>query len=489
MSGGEGLTDRRLGWTAFAIILAGAVLRVAGLTGWDMWTDEVQTLRMAASGEFWFGPMYRTAPINFWVTGLAVDLLGADELGLRAVPALAGIVTLPALFFAARTWVSDRAALLGTAVLAFSFWHVAWSQTGRHFALQTLLVLGALHGFLVYWREGRRIGLGLLAALSLAAMFTHSSSGFYVAALLFVVFVFGVREVRAAGDLGAGLESLWPRPALAGLVLTGVLVVYLPIYFGVGSYVLETRSAWNPPWNIVGSLGFYVTPVVTGFAAGGAFHLWRRDRLVSGTLVSMVVVPAVLLAVASGITIASAAYCLPSMVAVSVLAGAGCDGLLRAASGGTVRSLGASLIVAALFFSQGEDLVEYYFFQNGLKPRWIEATEYVEERRDPGEVVWAAEGDVAGYYLGSEGVRWTGDAPEASRPDGEDPPGAWFILYLQSRPDLGAMMAPTLEADELPPGARFEALFPARYGPKDRTLVVLHRDGDDRAGDRGEERP
>lgn len=484
MSGGEGLTGRRPGWTVFAIVLAGAALRVAGLTGWDMWTDEVQTLRMAESGEFWFGPMYRTAPINFWITGLAVDLLGADELGLRAAPALAGIATLPALFLAARRWVSRRAALLATAVLAFSFWHVAWSQTGRHFALQTLLLLGALHGFLVYWGEGRRIGLGLLAALSLAAMFTHSSSGFYVAALLFVVLVVAVREVRAAGGLGAGLESLWPRPALAGLVLTGVLVAYLPIYFGVGSYVLETRSAWNPPWNILGSLGFYVTPVVIGFAAGGAFHLWARDRRVALTLVSMVLVPVVLLTVASGITIASAAYCLPSMVAVAVLAGAGCDGVLRAASDRQTLVLGAWLVVAALFFSQGEDLVEYYFFQNGLKPRWSEATEYVAERRDPGEVVWAAEGDVAGYYLGSEGVRWMGDSPRATGADGEGRPGAWFVLYLQPRPDLGAMTAPTLRAAELPTGARFEALFPVRYGPKDRTLVVLHRDGGDGDPDR-----
>lgn len=489
MNGGEGSTGRRLGWTAFAIVLAGAALRIAGLTGWDMWTDEVQTLRMAESGEFWFGPMYRTAPINFWITGWAVDLLGADELGLRAAPALAGVVTLPALFLAARRWVSDRAALLATAVLTFSFWHVAWSQTGRHFALQTLLVLGALHGFLVYWREGRRVGLGLMAALSLAAMFTHSSSGFYVAALLFVVFAVAVREVRTSGDLGAGLRAVWPRPAMAGLVLIGVLAVYVPIYFGVGSYVLETRSAWNPPWNILGSLGFYVTPVVAGFAAGGAFHLWSRDRRVALTLVSMVLVPTVLLTVASGITIASAAYCLPSMVAVAVLAGSGCDGVLRAASGRGAVSLGAGLVVIALFLSQGEDLVEYHLFQNGLKPRWTEATDYVQERREPGEVVWAAEGDVAGYYLGPEGVHWVGESPEASRAGPEDRPGAWFILYLASSPDLEAMTAPTLRAADLPPGARFEALFPLDYGPKDRTLVVLHREGDDPADDRTEDEP
>lgn len=478
MNGGEGSTGRWLGWTAFAIVLAGAALRIAGLTGWDMWTDEVQSLWMAESGEFWFGPMYRTAPINFWLTGWAVDLLGANEGGLRAVPAFTGILTVGVLFLAVRSWLSDRIALLATAVLAFSFWHVAWSQTGRHFALQTLLVLGALHGFFLYWNDGRRIGLGVTAGFLLVALFTHSSSGFYVVALLLVLIVVAARKVRAAGDLGSGLRSLWPRPAAAGLALLGVLLLYLPIYFGVGAYVLETRSAWNPPWNILGSLGFYVTPVVGGFAAGGAFYLWGRHRNVALVLVSVAVTPAVLLVAASGITIASAAYCLPSMLAVAVLAGAGCEGVLRATAHRRPLFLAGCFVVAALFFSQGEDLVEYHLFQNGLKPRWTEATDYVREHREPGERVWAAEGDVARYYLGSDRVQWLDERSEADEPaDGEEA-GEWFILYLQSRPDLGAMMEPTLEVAELPRGARFEALFPLRYGPKDRTLVVLRRDGD-----------
>lgn len=469
--------DRRLLMALVVVLVLGTVVRVIHLGAWDMWTDEVQTLRMAASGEFWFGPMYRTAPINFWLTGWAVDLLGADEVGLRAIPALAGIVTLLALYPMARRWVTDRAAVLATAVLALSFWHVAWSQTGRHFALQTLLVLGALHGFLLYWKEGSRPGLGLAAAALLAALFTHSSSGFYVAALLVVVLVEASGRVRSAPDLASGIRALWPRPAVAGLVLLGVLVVYLPIYLGVGTYILETRTGWNPPWNILGSVGFYVTPVVAAFAAGGALGLWGRDRALALTLVATAVVPVVLLAAASTMTIASAAYSLPSMVAVAVLAGAGCDGLLRAASGRRFLFLGACAVVAGLFLSEGERLAEYHLFQNGLKPRWAEAARYVQERRAPGEAVWAAEGDVAAYYLGDEGVRWVGDyaGPEdASTREGR---GGWFILYLQGRPDLESMMHPTLRADGFPPGADFQALFPVRYGPKDRTLVVLHRDG------------
>lgn len=453
------------------MVLAGAVLRVWGLVGWDMWTDEVQTLRMAERGAFWFGPMYSTAPVNFWLTGWSVDLLGADALGLRAVPALSGVLTVALLFPVARRWVSDRAALFATALLAFSFWHVAWSQTGRHFALQTLLVLGGLHGFLLYWKEGRKSGLALMAVSLLAALFTHSSSGFYVAALLLVVAVRVIGEVVKAPDVAAGLRALWPRAGLAALVLGVLLVVYLPIYLGVGSYLLENRSAWNPPWNIVGSLGFYLPPVLVAFATGGAFHLWGRDRPLAVTLVSLAVVPAALLTAASFLTIASAAYALPSLLALVILAGAACDALLNAASGRRAAVVCAGLVVAGLFLTEARDLGEYYLFENGLKPRWSEAADYVRAHRRTGERVWADEGDVARYYLGEEGVTWMNRYPGAG-PEGR---GDWFILYLEDRPDLAWMLRPAVRADALPPGARFKALFPLRYGPKDRTLMVLHR--------------
>lgn len=473
-----GSPDRKVLWGLLLVLVAGAAVRMLHLGTWDMWTDEVQTLRMARAGEFWFGPMYSTAPINFWLTGWTVDLLGADEIGLRAAPFLAGVLTLVLFYPAFRRWIGDRGAVLGTAVLALSFWHVAWSQTGRHFALQTLWVLGAIWGFLRYREAGRRSALVLTAVFLLGALFTHSSSGFYVVALLAVVALDAIRELSSDETSGQGLGTLRSRTKMAGGVLLGLIVIYLPIYFGVGAFLLEARSAWNPPWNIVGSLGFYVTPVVVAFAAGGTFFLWRRDRGVALTLVSVAIVPLVLLTVASGITIASSAYCLPSMLAFAALAGAGCEGLLRATSERRAAFLGSAAIVAALFAVQATDLVEYHFFQNGLKPRWTEATDYVREHREPGERVWAAEGDVAEYYLGEEDVGWLGeyrtgaDSLPRSATD-----GTWFIVYLRERPDLGAMTSPALRAEEFPEGGEFRALFPVHYGPKNRTLVVLYRDG------------
>lgn len=474
--------DRRIFWGLLLVLAVGVAARALHLGAWDMWTDEVQTLRMAASGEFWFGPMYSTAPINFWVTGWAVELLGADEIGLRIVPFLSGSLTLAFFFTVFRRWLGDRGALLGTTVLALSFWHVAWSQTGRHFALQTLWMLGAIWGFLRYWEDERKVGLAAAAVCLLGALFTHSSSGFYVVALLAVVALDALRRWKSLEVSGAGF-ALRSRTKVAGTVLLGLIAIYLPIYFGVGAFLLEARSAWNPPWNIVGSLGFYVTPVVVAFAAAGAFSLWKRSRQITLTLVSVAILPPVLLAVASAITIASAAYCLPSMLAVAALAGAGCDGLLRAASDDGAAFLGAAVVVAGLFLAQAEDLVEYHFFQNGLKPRWVEATRYVEEHREPGEEVWAAEGDVAEYYLGSEDVGWLGEyrssADSLRRGTGS---GSWFITYLQATPDLGAMSAPVLRRGEFPEAAKFRALFPVHYGPKNRTLVVLYRGGQSRGG-------
>ena len=75
---------------AIGLVLLAAGLRWYRLAEWDMWTDEVQTLWVSISGEFKEGPMYSTAPVNFWLTRLAVGIFGENELGVRFVPMVRG---------------------------------------------------------------------------------------------------------------------------------------------------------------------------------------------------------------------------------------------------------------------------------------------------------------------------------------------------------------------------------------------------------------
>lgn len=452
------------GWNlvlAVGIILLAAVLRWYNLSAWDMWTDEVQTLWTSVSGDFKEGPMYRTAPVNFWLTGLAVRVFGETELGVRFVPWLMGVLTIAIFLWSCAKWFGVRVAFFGALFLTLSMWHVAWSQTGRHFALQTLLVLLALHFFLVSWIDGKSWGAWVSAALLLVGLFTHSSTAFYVAAILAFL---GVGWLAAVAGEAERRPAVWWRTAVP---FTLAMAVYLPIFFGLSRYLMDNKTAWNPPWNIVGSLLFYLAPWVLLTAFAGVFVLASRRKLHLGILLLfLVTVPIMLVTVASAVTIASAAYCLASLPALAILIGVTADWLLSEADGRLERYAALALI-SGFFLTQGAVLAHYYFVYNGLKPRWEEVSNFVEQRRLPGEEFFASEGDVAQHYVGKGNARWIGHANLEADPA----TGAWYAVYLGGGPfstKHGENYRTLQDLGEL------VEVFPVHYGAKDRTVAVFH---------------
>jgi len=458
-------------WLLFWLVIAVTVVtRYLRLAEWDMWTDEAQTLLTAQSAEFGFGPMYITAPINFILTRFAVAVFGPNELGLRLVPFLAGVLAVALVYHVVRIWLGTRPALLAALVVAVSMWHVRWSQTGRHFSLQALLILLAVHWYLIYDRRDRMIALAGASFAFLLALFVHSSSGLYIVALL--VFV-GGKWLHQRLVVGAAPGELRKRAVAAAWLLLPLLI-YLPIYVVVGKYLLANRTAWNPPWNILASFTFFTPPYLSFMALAGGLFLIREHNDLGLLLLSVWLFPTALLTAASSVTIASAAYCLASVMPVAALAGTACDRLLILGRR-TKQLIPAAAVVAGLFVGQLYDLAHYYTVYNGFKGRWREATVMVGERREPGSLFVAAEGDVAQYYLGNGAAEWF-DAYEQKIGSPGFPPegvtGVWYVLYWNE--------SPILRMDErvaryIKDNASLVGLYPVQYGGKDKTLAVFHQ--------------
>jgi 4-amino-4-deoxy-L-arabinose transferase-like glycosyltransferase len=467
-------------WYA-AILLFAAALRIPRLGDRDLWTDEINTITTAVSGEWDSGPMYRTAPLNFMLTAWAVRILGPNELGARIVPFLVGLLTVALVYPVFRRRIGSRAALFAMAIVALSIWHIFWSQTARHFALEVLLLLLALSAFLAYWFDGRRAGLAGAALLTLAALFTHSSAGFYLAA--FLAFVAGswiVRRVRARGTPG-NAEDGKHFGAVAAFSL--VFLAYLPVYISVGTYTLAHRTAWNPPWNIAGSLAFYMPAFLCLAALAGALFLMREGNDLGPLLLVFIAAPVFLVVLASVFTIASGSYCLASILAAAALAGTACDRLLALAAERR-RTVPVACVVAGLFAMLVYDAALYHGFQNGLKPRWRDACAFVAAHRAPGDLVLADEEDVARFYLGNEGLESFGKY--AKKMDRDDfppggPRGVWYVIYVSDSPILRKNPATLRSIME---NGRLAASFPLHYGPKDRTLMVFHQEAAPPVGSR-----
>jgi len=443
------------------IVLLAAGLRWYQLADWDMWTDEVQTLWTAVSGDFKEGPMYRTAPVNFWLTGVAVGLFGENELGLRFVPWLAGVATVAVFLWSVSTWFGRRVAILGALFLTLSFWHVGWSQTGRHFALQTLLVLLALHFFLSYWIGGRSWGHWASAGFLFAGLFTHSSTAFFIAS--FLAFL-GIGWIAAMAGEAERKPGIWFKAAIPYLVAIGI---YLPVFFGIGRYLVANKTAWNPPWNIMGSLLFYLPPWVLFSGLAGALVLVSRRTIHLAALLLMLnIVPALLVTASSAVTIASAAYCLACLPALAILIGLAGDWLLDKADSRAERKV-ALVFICGFFLSQASSLAHYYSVYNGLKPRWKNVSEFVNQRREVNEEFFAAEGDVPQFYLGRGKSRWLGQSDLY----GEPATGAWYAVYM----DGGVLTdAHSRAFRTLQNIGELVEVFPVFYGAKDRTLAVFH---------------
>ena len=459
-------------WLAVVLVLAGAV-RLLGLSGWDVWTDELHTMQIARTGEYSFGPAYKTAPLNFILTAWAMRTFGDTITVARAIPFVAGLLTVPLLVLCFARWIGRRAALLAGAVLALSSWHVYWSQNARHFALTTFLVLLGLHGFLAYWKERRWWGAVLAPVALLAALFTHSSAGFYLAAMMAFVglsFVWRLwRRVDGAPSVRHHLITL----AVLGLALA----IYLPAYMSVGKYLLGNVAPWNPAWNIVGSLVFYIAPVLGCFAVAGIAFLASEGDDSAGLYLASLIVPLLLLTFASNFTTASAAYYLPSLLILSILAGVAGDRLLGLTGSpltAPVR-LGLVAVVAGLFASQLLDLALYHTYYRGLKPRWADAAAYLAAQRQPSDVVLASEADVVAYYLGShDDVVWMDRhskdlaAPTVPRKAGG---GVWYAVYATS----GSILSlPESAQRHLESRAVLKQVFQMHYGPKDRSIAVFY---------------
>jgi 4-amino-4-deoxy-L-arabinose transferase-like glycosyltransferase len=460
------LAGRREFW--FALVLAVAVaVRLWHLASWDLWTDEMHTLSFAQSGKF-NSPAYSTAPINFVLTRWTVGALGYTPLAGRTVPALAGALTVLLMYFVGRRWINDRAGLIAAALVGLSSWHVYWSQTARHFALAALFDLLALHAFLLYWRDGRKGALVALPFLLLLGLFTHSSSGFYLAAL--VVFVLAHEALRRTQWWSEAPGGPRHRAAWALAALGLAFAVYLPIYLQVGRLLLQNTPAWNPSTNIAGSFVFYLQPSLVLAALAGVIFAWREREDLGLVLAAQVVVPIVLVLAASLKTTASAGYCLASLFSVALLAGLGLDRIatLTAYAG---RSLIGACVTVGVLLSLSLDLALYHLYYNGYKPRWREVAEYVASRRSPGDDFLADESNVVRFYTPTArvyGLLYVAETFGTSAYPPRDR-NIWIAAYAGSEGALQLSEAGRRFASD---SGAVKAFFPLHYGPKERTIAV-----------------
>lgn len=206
-------------------------------------------------------------------------VFGEGEAVLRLVPAILGILTIPA-FYLIGTGILDRnTGILSAALLAFSPFHIIYSQEARAYAPMLFFLSLAFLFLLRLIRSWRRRDALLFGIFSALAFWTHFYA--FVPVLALFLFAIAVRAREMARD---------PRSAIpVAIPLLAFSLLSLPlVYHAVQLFALRTGG--GPAFGIQGFPTISETMIqISGFSGilaiaflilfiAGVASLFRRDR-------------------------------------------------------------------------------------------------------------------------------------------------------------------------------------------------------------------
>ena len=310
--------DGRAAWVLGALVVLALVLRFWRLGDWSFQATEMFTLRDSNTPQ-WSNPRPLGYLLNYYFVRPFRPL---DEFGLRLLPALFGVLAVPAFYLVARRLVSQRAALLGALLLTFSPLLLMYSQLARYWSLVFLLC--TVYPFALYLgirdRNPRALALGVVSGV-LAAL-AHPVS---------ILLVGGPLLWLAAAYLRPRqLRQLWERKSFrwgllaALLVLAVVAVRFVPILeswiashdknVGRGQFLLRPPPA--PGLKQILYLAAYVESLTVPVALGavvGIYLLWQEGhRTLALFLTSLGLFPIAFITLVSLRTAISQYYLLPA---------------------------------------------------------------------------------------------------------------------------------------------------------------------------------
>lgn len=395
--------ERSVALLLSGLIVLALALRFWRLGDWNFQATEIFTLRDSNSLQF-----DNPRPLGYLLTYYLVrPFRSLDEFGLRLLPALFGVLAVPAFYLVSRRLVGIRAALFGALLLAVSPLQIMYSQLARYWSL--VFLLSTIYPYALYLgvreRDRRALALGLLTGV-LAAL-AHPVSVLLVGGLGIWFLVTYLRP--------SNLPRLWEQKtvrwtALVLVVLAGVIAVrFIPVLQdwvsqhdknpGSGQFLLRTPAprGLKQIFNVLAYVESLTVPVVLA-AIAGIYLLWQgRNRSLALLLASLAIFPLVFLALISLRTPVSPYYLLPAAPVFLIGAGVFLDHLFEIDWKLRPRWLLPATVTAFLLAAGLPTLVSDY--RDGRRFDFRGGARWLEPRLAPGDVVFSDQPMVLAHYL------------------------------------------------------------------------------------------
>lgn len=454
-----------------------ALLRFWRLGEWSLWIDEAYTFAdwkfSLDGGQIW-------NPLGYVAIGQTVAFLGghADEFSLRLLPAIVGCSCIPLTWWAFRDTLGGRRAALVALVLAVSSWHIFWSQSARFYTMaMALSLLGSGIALRGLWR-GKLVRSSIGLAVAAAAAAFHPTAALVAAGLCFAPLLVRLRSPELQQKAGRAASAIGLFALLAALIASPWFISALRQH----QENKPTSALLSGPLHLGLTVGYFYTPLLSVLALVGALWAWWRRDIVGLFATAVVLVAlggALVLSLAMQMTAQYTFSLLPWVIFVAVVP----YGRERGWAGSPLASFGwpALLVLPAL---AGTAL--YFSSRGGERSRWREAYEWVDDEREPGDLILGHAAPIGEFYLG--------DADrDPRRPRALSPLGFWFgegarrwnrkdrrvwvVIRPQWLPQLSERDRASLTT-WLAEDCRLMRRFPVLMDGRDLELLVYLRDED-----------
>jgi hypothetical protein len=390
-------------WVAvLALVVLACVLRFWRLGDWSFQATEMFTLRDSLVLK-----VSNPRPLGYVLTHYLVGAFRPlDEFGLRLLPAIFGVLSIPALYLVGRPLVGTRAALLSALLLTVSPLHVMYSQLARYWSL--VFLLSAIYPYALYLgiRDRNRGALALGLVTGVLAVLAHPVS---------VLLLGGPGLLLLAALRREHFARLWSQKTVrwivvAALVLLAVIAMrFIPVFRnwievhdenpGYGQFLLRPNAApgLKQVFYVMAFVESLTLPLVLS-AFLGIYWLWQtRERPLAWFLASLAAFVIGFLALVSLRTAVSQYYLLPAAPVFFLGAGVFLDRLFTAECPLRPRWLLPAMLTVIIVAAGVPTLVSdardgrRYDFRGGA--RWLAA------RLAPDDLVFSDQPMVLAHYL------------------------------------------------------------------------------------------
>ncbi|MBP1928785.1 putative membrane protein [Methanolinea mesophila] len=230
---------------------AGIFLRFYNLTFNSIWLDEAATYNFSrdsfleiwnitANGEF-------NPPLFHWIEHVML-FFGNSEFTLRFIPALLGAFTIPLFYLIGKEMYDRNAGIIAAAILAFSPFHVLYSQDARAYTTVLFFFTIALFFFLSGLKTGKRSDWILFGIFSALSFWTH----FYVFIGVVILYAYALYVV--------GKKKGWNIKGFSEWILSAAvfLIATLPL-LAVTVHLFLVRTGSPPTYGAQGLTSLELT--------------------------------------------------------------------------------------------------------------------------------------------------------------------------------------------------------------------------------------